>query len=575
MAWTGAPQFGSRAVQSARALVAAPRARSFPVALPVPRVTEGRVLFVLAAAAYLAVASFLVFGLGSVHGDAWSRVGNASYVFFSRDPHLAAIGFVWNPLPSVAVMPLLPFRPIWPELVTHGFAANVVSAIAMAGCVVLVLALLRALQVPRPLRIAMTATLALHPLIVYYGANGMSEALFLLFLLWATVALVHWIRSPTATMHLISCGVALGLSYLTRYEAVGAAGLVIASVGMISFLHARGALGLRMSIASADAIIVTFPFAAAFLGWALASWVIVGSPFETFTSLYGNASQVALGAEGIQQVTGQGTPAADDYVAAQVLGIALALPIVGALAALTGLLGRRLEFVGPVAVLGGVLVFAAVAFLTGRSFGWLRFSISAVPLATALAGAAVLVVVRWTARRRSGVRLLAQGAIGALAVVLLAAQAATSLGAMVSPTLGREEIQAMTALLGAPERPTLDSHDMRASGSAAAAFLDDLDLGSGEVLVDAAQGFPIILQSADPRQFVITPDRDFDATLEDPAIYGVRYLLVPRSGSLDALSQRYPGIYATGAGFGPLVAEFTSGSHGWRIYEISEVIAES
>ena len=29
-------------------------------------------------------------------GDAYSRVGNAYYVLFSRDPHLAAIGFVWG-----------------------------------------------------------------------------------------------------------------------------------------------------------------------------------------------------------------------------------------------------------------------------------------------------------------------------------------------------------------------------------------------------------------------------------------------------------------------------------------------
>ena len=38
-------------------------------------------------------------------GDAWSRITNAYYVLYSRDPHLAAIGFIWNPLPSLMAIP--------------------------------------------------------------------------------------------------------------------------------------------------------------------------------------------------------------------------------------------------------------------------------------------------------------------------------------------------------------------------------------------------------------------------------------------------------------------------------------
>ena len=66
------------------------------------------VLFVVALAYFTAIAAVLTFHYGSIMGDAESRVADAWYVFFTRDPHLAAIGFVWNPLPSILVMPFAP-----------------------------------------------------------------------------------------------------------------------------------------------------------------------------------------------------------------------------------------------------------------------------------------------------------------------------------------------------------------------------------------------------------------------------------------------------------------------------------
>ncbi|WP_415635168.1 hypothetical protein, partial [Propionibacterium acidifaciens] len=62
---------------------------------------------------YLAVALWLS-AHDLVFPDAMSRVANGYYVLFSRDPHLAAIGFVWNPLPSLAAIPLLLATPLWP-----------------------------------------------------------------------------------------------------------------------------------------------------------------------------------------------------------------------------------------------------------------------------------------------------------------------------------------------------------------------------------------------------------------------------------------------------------------------------
>src|SRR3982074_579514 len=100
-----------------------------------PRAEAQRGGFGFALAGSLAAATYLVFGVHVVIGDALSRVANAQYVLFSRDPHLAAIGFVWNPLPSLVELIVLPFRSLWPVLAQVGFAANLMSALFMAGAV--------------------------------------------------------------------------------------------------------------------------------------------------------------------------------------------------------------------------------------------------------------------------------------------------------------------------------------------------------------------------------------------------------------------------------------------------------
>ena len=116
-------------------------------------------------------------------GDAASREANAFYVFFSNDPHLAAIGFVWNPLTSVAEMPLILLKGIWPALTYDSFAANIMSSIFMAGACYQLYRLMEDLRVGRAARWALLACFALDPMIIFYGANGMSEALFIFTLL--------------------------------------------------------------------------------------------------------------------------------------------------------------------------------------------------------------------------------------------------------------------------------------------------------------------------------------------------------------------------------------------------------
>jgi hypothetical protein len=539
------------------------------------RADERIAIFVASAVTYLIVGWLMVFVAQTVVGDAWSRVGNAYYMLFSRDPHLAAIGFVWNPLPSLAVLPLLPFSLIWPDLVGAGFAGNIVSALFMAATVVQVAGMLRDCGVTRILRILLVASFALHPMILYYGGNGMSEAPFLFFLVVLVRYLGRWVQDPR-TSSLVVAGLGLAGAYLTRYEAAAAAGVALVLVAVVAAQRARQ--GERRITATSEAAVFGLPFAAAFGMWALASWIIVGSPFETFTSVYGNSSQVALSAEAIQSSTGRGFVEAGRYGVAQIMGLEpLWLPVLILAAAVAGL-ARDRRILPAVAVFGTVIAFSLVIFATGRSFGWLRFYIVVVPLVVLLAGFVIGTLQHSGRGRRSRAATLA---IALAAVMTAVAGLPAAAVTMREDRLAREEAHQIRGLIPDSSRPG-DIPPERAQyqlGGQVAAYLDRLAPGDGRVLVDVALGFPVVLQSRQPRQFVITTDRDFEATLQSPSQFGVDYLLISKSGGLgylDALSRQFPFLYGSGESIGAtLVQEFTIAGFpnmAWKLYRLDGTV---
>ena len=80
---------------------------------------------------------------------------------------------------------------------------------------------------------------------------------------------------------------------------------------------------------------------------------------------------------------------------------------------------------------------------------------------------------------------------------------------------------------------------------------------------------PPLAAGRNPRQFVITTDRDFREKLIDPLSEGVSYALVtgPEASQADAVSQRFPGIFADGGGVARLDREWVDGRGAqWRIY---------
>jgi hypothetical protein len=569
--------------------------RRHPLALVLRRPSEGALISAVSLVAYLIVSGAVILGAHSIIGDAWSRVANGYYVLFSRDPHLAAIGFVWNPLPSVAVLPLLPLRVIWPDMVATGFAGAIVSAVCMAGSVWQVHAIAEDWHVRRSARLAVTLLFALNPMILYYGANGMSEAMFILTMLICVRYMARWAQSGQV-VPLALAGTAMAAAYLTRYEAVVAAIGAVGAVTIISAWRRHGEIRDRAAEGIADGVVFAAPFGTVFVGWAVASWLIVGDPFQQFTSAYGVVSQLQVAQGAVAQITGQGTSAAYWWIAHQILGLEPGIIVLLLLGLAVTFKGRHGLTMPAAAVLGSVVAFAVFGFLTGRTLGWLRYSIDVIPLASVLALAILApnpsveatppAAAGETAPSRlrlprlpagPGLRRLSSRAMGLAAVALVALAVPVGASSMLdpgqNPQYGGEAFQLRPVLF--PNEPIgqYTPFGQYQVGREAAQYLDSMHLGNGQVLVDGAMGFPIILESAYPTQFITTSDRDFQQALLDPVSFGVKYLLVPEAvgyQSLDAINRAYPGIYKSGATVAPtLVAQFDAGGNNWRLYQVS------
>lgn len=534
------------------------------------------VLFLVATTLYLAAGLYLALGVNYLQGDALSRVADTRAAVLSRDPHLAAIGFIFTPLTALAQLPTVWLSEWVPSLTRWGITGVLVSATTMAGAVVQVNAIARERSCPPWLVWGLTATFGLHPMIVYYGANGMSEAPFLFLLLWAVRRLIRWFT--TDDVHdLMTAGVALGLAYLARYDALAAAGTATVLVAAVSWSRSR-----QRSTAILDGLIVAAPSILAFLTWSAASWLITGSALAQFSSRYGNAA--------ILEQSGGGSAGGVEALAfslSEIIVLAPGLALVGAAVVVLAVRRRDPE---PLALLllAAVLAFACLTYFRGMTFPFLRFYISAIPLL--VVGAAMVAPRRGVMpARRQGPRPVERvrdatafgSPVAAAALLVVVAGLPVSASAMLSPRLSQEQHALHTALVpwvGYPD-PDLrfEEEEIIASFDTErrlADYIDSLGLPEGSVLVDTVHGFPLIASTKKPETFVIPSDRDFVTILNDPAAHGVRYLLtVPEEGRgvSDALNLRYPTIFENGAGIASLELEVVNSGHDrptWRLWRL-------
>jgi len=526
-------------------------------------------VFAAATAVYMALATWTMLGHNIVMGDAISRLANASYALRGRDPHLEAIGFVWNPLPTLVMIAVLPFRTRWESLGNPGLASAWTSALFMGGTVAATVWTLGRWGLGRGARLLAGAVLATNPLILFYAVNGMSEAFFLFFLVLAVAGLAAWLADGSP-LGLVGSATALGACYLVRYEAIAAAGAAAALVAAAGFVtRFRESRGDAVSDAMGNSSVLVLPIAFSFTAFAVASWLITGAPFAQFTSQYGNAAVLAS-AGGRTTLGSRGLFAVGELTGAAPLLVPIAVIV---LITVRGVWGRRAT--AAAVVFGGVLALSALLQASGSTLPFLRFWIVAVPLQVMLGAIAAHRLLTARPSRSRPKRLGLVGVIGAGVALTIAGSAGATWAAMQDPVYGLQEHHLASVVHPRRERPD-ERQTLRqfTAERGIARYLDQLDLPPGSVLVDVLDGFPLVLASRNPAQFVIPSDRDFGLVLGDPAGHGVRYLLaVPPTGrgAVDAVNRRFPGIYDSGANIASveLQADQDGSNTGWRLYKLA------
>ncbi|MCW2494671.1 hypothetical protein [Jatrophihabitans sp.] len=523
--------------------------------------------------AYVTVGAVLAVRYGYIVGDALSRTADASFATNSQDPHLSAIGFVFGPLPTVAQIPVQLFANWWPDITRYGISGIVVSSAFMAGFLVQLALTIRDRGASRLWSFGIAAIVGLLPMIVLYGANGMSEAPFLFFTMWAVRRLIRWQR--TDDVHdLTAAGLAVGLCYLVRYEA-----LVIGVMGVVVIVLRHRVRGWKLNKATMDSSILLMPLAITFAFWTGASWLITGDAFAQFSSVYGNSAVLAQSRSGSSSV-------AVSFPIIETLVLSPLLPLIAIVSFGLAIRRRDIDLLPVLLIFGAVLGFEAVSVIRGSTFPFLRYYVLAIP-ATALLLAFLRPGRGGLEARRAGPEALPPrtGALpGGVSRILTSLAVVVGLIAPVPVTL-----RLMDSATRAPQEYYLKAiFDRRGASDGAlsvlrtfgtergfAAYLDRLDLPDSSVLVDTSSGFAIVAASLRRKQFVITSDHNFVRDLNDPSEYGIQYILaVPDTGrgTADAINRRYPTMYDTGADVAHLafvVPQTAANQLPWRLYRVN------
>jgi len=479
--------------------------------------------------------------------DAFARVANAFYVVFSRDPHLEAIGFVWNPLPSLLMVPLVLLKGVWPALVQEAIAANLISALFGGIGVFYVLRILRRLGLSARLRWVIAILFVLNPAILFYSVNGLTDVMMGTTLLAAVDGLWAYLEEGSFPELLLS-GIWVAVGFLIRYEVVAWAAIVgVALAYGLSRLPVPAMPARRRGDWIAGLLLFWLtPLVCVVTTWLFYNWIIMGDPLYFLRSTYGNEASVATGAYayGPMDAARHSIGGTLAYLMRQTV---LFPPVAVGLIALTafGLLGRLEHHARAL-----ILVAAAVAvpllqvllLYQGSSPGWLRYFLTFIPFGFILLVYGTRLV---ATRGRTLVSWLA------CLLVLATGNGATAYALLTPATpLHFEHLQSYS-----DAQPVID-------------YLNTMPTLS--VLTDSFLSFPIIMRTRRPAQFIISSDRNFARILGRPFGH-VDAFLVPRpvtGGTQDAINRRYPRLWQGGEPWGQLVADFPGGFH-WRLYAIN------
>src|SRR4051794_14326296 len=292
MAATGQiPQIYDPRDEEERRVVRGPHPRGTPLdtqpgthRIPLPSVREGLIIFAVAFVAYMAVGYWFTINQHVIIFDALDRLTRALLVWHNDPPKLAAIGFVFPPLTTAMFLPLAAIKPVATSLIALPLATAVCAAVTM----VFLDRTLARCDMPLPLRAPLLIAFAINPMWVFYAGNGMSEALYSMFLAFSLYTFISW-YATTEPRYLIGSGFGVAFLIMTRYAFIIWALLLALLIGVALVRRRASRIEVEGSVVAFAA-----PVIYALALWILFNALIVGDPFGWLHT--SSASQAVNGA---------------------------------------------------------------------------------------------------------------------------------------------------------------------------------------------------------------------------------------------------------------------------------------
>jgi hypothetical protein len=505
---------------------------------PSPAFIESAVIFVVFLAAYFAIGYRVVVDLHVVNYDALSRMAHAFFVWHNDPAKLAAIGFVWPPIQTLAFLPFTLIKP----LATSLTALPATSAAFAAGMLVALNAVFRLVEMRPWARWSLLVAFGINPMVVYYAANGMAESVYLFFLVTGVYFLLRWHLGGGA--HLLALvGTFFGLAALSRWEMAPYALLVGLALGLILYVRKADAREVEGSV-----LLYLAPIAYLAASWLFFSWLIVGDPFHFLE--FGPASADLSASQGqLTEVSLRGLPTATIAEYLLLLNLVLfPLAVIVAPSLFASALAKR-DLMSLVLALLVITNAAVTAFLFWRNHDsnlfQLRYNMRAMPLA--MIGAAWLFWV-WRASR-------ARHVIWGATLLILVASLPLTWQTMQTYTYQYEENVFLTALASGEDQEgniAIGGYPIgiRSERDMADHITDELPRET-QILTDDAQSLGVMLLTGSPDRFIDRIDDGDDdfKEIRDAPFGKVDYFLVAtdercRPPCEDLVRTRYPGVLA-------------------------------
>jgi len=510
---------------------------------------------IIGAVVALAVGLFLRFHDHIIIGDAFSRVMNAYFVIIRPEIHLAALGFIWNPLPSFLEIPFVALRGMWPALLTKAVAGVLVGALFGGGLqAYFMYRILDRLGLPLWMRVAWTALYCLNPIILFYNSNGLVDGEGLAAMLGALDAALVYVQGNGLSA-IMRSGIWLAVCFLIEYEAVPMAFFIGLGL-LIGFMRE----GRGWKQAESAVVALGFPIFTAGVSWMFLNWMIMKNPFYFADSIYGNASQakVSVRAKTIMEAL---ILHDRHHILRSALTVGhwsyLFIPVIPAFLCVLYLGLRRKRDTFAWILLGATVAVPTLQwgmFYLGISGGWVRYFIEYVPMGFLLL--AYMTSLAFKFFRPSRAHLF--GAALSVTVVLGCVSTWFSVD---QPYLGNGMWNYVVKIERGNEVNSFQNLPYIADYINSHPRL--------RVLMDTFIDSGILAYIKNPNQVVVTFDTDFQSVLENPR-GRVNAMLVPEPvgvAKLDAINYDYGGMWFGAYPWARLIKQFP-GTFSFRLFAI-------